>query len=100
MQPIFLTKSQIGDLLATTPEIARRELAKRGCAPVDYGPGRSRGLRWFRAEVERIAREMHENAQPSQPQAKRPHFPRRPRPIQGRPISELYAELTSGNPVQ
>ena len=100
MQPIFLTKTQIGNLLATTPEIARRELEKRGCAPVDYGPGRSRGLRWLRAEVERIAREMHDDAQPPQPHPKKPLFPRGPRPIQGRSMAELYAELTSGDPMQ
>ena len=26
MQPIFLTKTQIGNLLATTPEIGRRDI--------------------------------------------------------------------------
>lgn len=98
---LFMTKEQIGTALETTPGVAAALLAEKGVKPVDWGRGRSRGLRWYAPAVEQAAREMHEEAQEKQqpPKAKR-----KPRHacglIAGRSFQEVYQELTGSGSLQ
>lgn len=45
-------------MLGTTPALAASFLAQRGVHPVDFGVGRSRGLRWLESAVAHAMRDM------------------------------------------
>ena len=45
-------------MLGTTPALAASFLAQRGVHPIDFGVGRSRGLRWLESAVAQAMRDM------------------------------------------
>ena len=54
----FLKRQEIAAMLGTTPALAASFLAQRGVHPVDFGMGRSRGLRWLESAVAQAMRDM------------------------------------------
>lgn len=99
---LFMTKEQIGTALETSPGVAAALLAEKGVKPVDWGRGRSRGLRWYAPAVEQAAREMHEDAQGVKPSACQEDraYRRKPGLIQGRSVDEIMSELTRRRELQ
>ena len=51
-------------MLGTNPRMAAAILRENGCAPIDFGRGRGRGLRWLESAVVGAMRRMHQAAQP------------------------------------
>ena len=45
-------------MLGTTPALAASFLAQRGVHPIDFGVGRSKGLRWLESAVAQAMRDM------------------------------------------
>lgn len=99
MNSSLLTKQQIAEKLGSTPGIASRLLASKGVSPIDFGRGRSRGLRWYAPAVDAVMRQLHEEAQTkaAPKKAKTPQLPKGDL-ILGRSINDLHAELT-GSPI-
>ena len=42
----LITTANAAELLAVSETVAKKVLLRYGLHPVDYGPGRGRGLRW------------------------------------------------------
>ena len=89
-------------MLGTTPALAASFLAQRGVHPVDFGVGRSKGLRWLESAVAQAMRDMATEAA-----ARHRPRPPKPKPHKGTPVNiadmsagELYNLLTSGPRVQ
>ncbi|MCL1915327.1 MAG: hypothetical protein FWG17_01235 [Desulfovibrionaceae bacterium] len=82
------------------PVVAVAIMAEKGVLPVNFGRGRGRGVRWYTQAVEAILRQMHDDAQAKNPPKR--SAPRLPKPglVMGRPIDELYAELTGRPQIQ
>lgn len=98
---LFFNKQQIAEALGTTPGVAASLLSERGVSPVDWGPGRSRGLRWYAEAVKQVAYEIHMEAQQKQAQPKKKKLKiSRLGLISGRSAAEIHAELTATSPVQ
>jgi len=95
---MLLNKDQIAERLSTTPDIARRVLSAHGVQPVDLGPGRGRGKRWYSSAVDAVIHRMHEEAQEKNPQKRRVHVG--PHLVRGKTVKQLYAELTQVTPSQ
>lgn len=101
MECAFLNKQQIAERFGTSANIASRLLSENGVSPVDLGPGRCRGLRWFAPAVEAVIRQMHDDAQPKDcPTKKKRNRPVHSGIILGRSVNDLYAELTGDSKVQ
>lgn len=63
IQPLLLTRSQIGIALNMSEGNAKRVLEKHGIMPIDLGKGRGNGLRWLTAAVIKVADILHAEAQ-------------------------------------
>ena len=98
----FLKRQEIAAMLGTTPALAASFLARKGVHPIDFGIGRSRGLRWLESAVSQAMRDMATEAA-----ARHRPRPPKPKPHKGAPVDistmsagELYNLLTSGPRVQ
>lgn len=69
----LIGKKEAATMLGTSPDVAASVLRANGCNPIDFGRGRSRGLRWPKAAVEAAVLAMFEKAQP-RPKAKAPRL--------------------------
>ncbi len=78
----FLKRQEIAAMLGTTPALAASFLAQRGVHPIDFGVGRSRGLRWLESAVAQAMRDMATEAAARQ----RPRPPK-PKPHKGTPVN-------------
>ena len=91
----FLKRQEIAAMLGTTPALAASFLAQRGVHPIDFGVGRSRGLRWLESAVAHAMRDMATEAAARH----RPRDKKTPKPKAGTPnitsmsIDELHAFL-------
>lgn len=96
LAPLFLTRSQIAQLLNMSESHAKKLLAEHGITPIDLGRGRGKGLRWRTAAVIELADILHTDAQ-----AKKK--PRRVKSsghsVLGKSASELFAEFNGSNSV-
>lgn len=63
----LLRQKDIAAILGTSPGVAASVLARHGVLAIDFGMGRSRGLRWLESAVKQALRDMHEAAQPKPP---------------------------------
>lgn len=60
----LLRQKDIAAMLGTSPGVAASILARHGVQAIDFGLGRSRGLRWLESAVRQAMHDMHEAAQP------------------------------------
>jgi len=97
MEPLYLRRKEIGQVLSMSEEQARATLAKYGVKPVDLGRGRGHGLRWRTSAVIRVADILHAEAQEQKEQRRRPRIVR---PVQGRSAHDLFAEFNREHPTQ
>ena len=99
----LLQKKDIAAMLGTSPGVAASILAKRGVHPIDFGKGRSRGLRWLESAVVSTLREIHAAAQP-QAKNTRPCTATRPASpgahLAGMTIQDIHDLLTANQSVQ
>lgn len=77
----FLKRQEIAAMLGTTPALAASFLAQRGVHPIDFGVGRSRGLRWLESAVAQAMRGMAAEAAARH----RPRDKKTPKPKAGTP---------------
>ena len=54
----LITTANAAELLAVSETVAKKVLLRYGLHPVDYGPGRGRGLRWPYLGVLRVIEQM------------------------------------------
>lgn len=87
----LLTITEVGQLLKTTPGAARGVLDRLKVKPFNLGPGRGLGLRWYRHEILEALERQREPRQKPQPKQVIVHR----KTFDGRPMSEIVAELTS-----
>ena len=97
----LLRRDEVAELMGTSPGVAVSILDRRGCRPIDFGPGRARGLRWLESAVLAIIRTMHQEAQPAPKNAK----VKKPSPVSTLNLAniscnELYDCLTRDKPLQ
>ena len=81
----FLKRQEIAAMLGTTPALAASFLAQRGVHPVDFGVGRSRGLRWLESAVAHAMRDMATEAAARH----RPRDKKTPKPKAGANIATM-----------
>lgn len=99
----LLKKKEIAAMLGTTPGVAASILATQGVHPIDFGYGRSRGLRWLESAVNAVIQSMHSDAQgASGPRNKKASKAVRvpTASLASLSVNELQAILTSGQGVQ
>ena len=58
----LITTANAAELLAVSETVAKKVLLRYGLHPVDYGPGRGRGLRWPYLGVLRVIEQMQTEA--------------------------------------
>lgn len=63
IQPLLLTRTQIGLALNMSESNARKTLEAHGIMPINLGRGRGNGLRWHTSAVIRVADILHAEAQ-------------------------------------
>lgn len=63
IQPLLLTRIQIGLALNMSESNARKTLEVHGIMPINLGRGRGNGLRWHTSAVIRVADILHAEAQ-------------------------------------
>lgn len=93
--PLALTLNQVAALLNTGPKRAASLLATYGVQPIDYGSGRSGGLRWHQLAIINLVGILHTNAQAKSQQARPPKKSSR-LTVKGKSASQLFAEF-NGN---
>lgn len=84
-----MTITDVAELLKTTPGAARTTLDNLKLCPVNLGPGRGKGLRWYRSEI----LEALDNSRKS-PAIKKTK-PKSNSPFKGKSIHQLMQELTT-----
>lgn len=94
----LLRPKDIAAMLGTTPGVAASVLADHGVCPIDWGVGRSRGLRWLKSAVEQAILDMHQAAQPK-PKSSRPKTVAQSISLSSMSVHEIY-QLTQGRCVQ
>lgn len=99
MNPLYLTRKQIGKVLAMSEKQAREILNEHNVHPVDLGKGRGHGLRWRTSAVIHVADTLHAQAQEARRKTNKDTAPRKPHLIKGRNAKELYQEF-NGNILQ
>lgn len=96
MDPLYLTRKEIGNILAMSEKQAREILMEHGVHPIDLGKGRGHGLRWRTSAVIRVADTLHAQAQEAQKKHKRSPYMPKSALIKGRSAEELFKEFNSG----
>ncbi len=86
-------------MLGTSPGVAASVLARHGVQAIDFGIGRSRGLRWLESAVKQALHDMHEAAQPKPPK-QRPNKPSVPTVKLANMSIDDIISLTQGQSVQ
>ena len=97
----LLRKADIAAMLGTSPGVAVSILSRRGCNPIDFGYGRSRGPRWLESAVTAALQAMHLEAQDKHSNPKNRHKTKVPEiSLANMRINEVYALLTHKQYVQ
>lgn len=96
--PELLRKSDLPAVMNMSVSLALETLKRYGIKPVDFGPGRGRGLRWHKRAVMTVIDTLHTEAQTAK--GKRVMKPKEVRPVLGKSAHELYAELYERGAVQ
>lgn len=97
---VQMTKKEVAAILGTTPRVAASILREHGAAPIDYGPGRGRGLRWTAHQVKDVLDALELANCPSSSTGKQCSSPPEFRPVFGRSGIEIYNEIHGIPPVQ
>lgn len=88
--PMFLSSRQAAELLGFPLQTTIRLLTSHGLLAIDLGPGRQRGLRWALADVRGLFDTLRAEAQAQTPKRRKRETPHS---VQGKSVSELFAEL-------
>lgn len=86
---MLMTITDIAGLLKTTPRAARTTLDNLKLCPVNLGPGRGKGLRWYRSEILVALDDSRKNPVPKKKRAKTTSL------FAGKSTAQLMEELTS-----
>lgn len=86
---MLMTINEVADLLKTTPGAARTTLENLNVLPVNLGPGRGKGLRWYRSEILSALDDSRKKPAPKKNTAKTKS------PFAGKSMPQLMEELTS-----
>lgn len=97
IQPLYLTRFEIGIMLSMSETKARKILAEHGVNPIDLGRGRGNGLRWRTSAVINVADILHAEAQ-AQSTKRRRNAPVAYSVI-GKTAAELYVEFNGNTPM-
>lgn len=98
-KPLFLTTKQAAEMMGIAQVAFQQVMRDHGIAPVDFGRGARRGLRWRTDECIRIAdvlqAEANRNQQNARARGRRKSALRTESPLWGKSVAQLFAELSA-----
>lgn len=97
MQPLTLNRTTLPAFTGLPLSVALDLLTRHGVQPMDFGPGRGRGLHWSTEAVKLALHNEHMAAQQTTP--KKDAKPRRiwdKSPVSGKTFNQLFSEIMQG----